>query len=231
MPEKTSFILHHDSLNVLDELSDEQAGQLFKAIKRLRIEGIMPDEFWLKIAIKPFANQFIRDGQKYEKMCDKNRENGSTGGRPKKNPVGLLETEKTQSVIPKPKKPDSDSDNDSESDNESDKERKNILFSKFWELYGKKIDRHKCQLKWDKLEYSVCEKIIQAVPVYVAQTPDEKFRKNPLTFLNGQTWEDFQPPPPKPITLNPKHYWSDQDYVKALKQHGHDIPEHLRQYA
>jgi len=29
---KKSFILHHDTLNVLDELTDEQAGKLFKAI-------------------------------------------------------------------------------------------------------------------------------------------------------------------------------------------------------
>ena len=30
---RKSFILHKDSLDVLDDLSDEQAGQLFKAIK------------------------------------------------------------------------------------------------------------------------------------------------------------------------------------------------------
>ena len=31
--QRKSFIVHHDSLNVLDDLSNEQAGLLFKAIK------------------------------------------------------------------------------------------------------------------------------------------------------------------------------------------------------
>jgi len=32
MKESKSFILHKDSLDILNELTDEQAGQLFKAI-------------------------------------------------------------------------------------------------------------------------------------------------------------------------------------------------------
>jgi hypothetical protein len=32
--------------------------------------------------------------------------------------------------------------------------------------------------------------IIKAVPKYVKDTPDIKYRKNPLTWLNGRYWED-----------------------------------------
>jgi len=32
--------------------------------------------------------------------------------------------------------------------------------------------------------------IIDAVPTYVRETPDPKFRKNPLTWLNGEYWKD-----------------------------------------
>jgi hypothetical protein len=48
-----------------------------------------------------------RDCIKYEERAERARENGAKGGRPNKNQVGKKETQKTQSVISKPKKPDS----------------------------------------------------------------------------------------------------------------------------
>lgn len=108
---KKSFILHIDTLSVLDEMSDEQAGVLFKAIKDYQ-NGLIPElDFGLRMAFIPFENQFKRDAESYNKVCLRNKENGSKGGRPKKP----IETQKTQVVISKPKK--ADSDNDSDSDN------------------------------------------------------------------------------------------------------------------
>src|ERR1035437_8530033 len=72
---KKSFMLFIDSLSILDELSDEQAGRLFKAIKDYQ-NGIEPDlDFSLKMAFHQFKNQFIRDDEKYESICKKNQEN------------------------------------------------------------------------------------------------------------------------------------------------------------
>ena len=42
MSGRKSFIIHKDSLSVLDDLTDEQAGKLFKAIKAYQ-EGEMLD--------------------------------------------------------------------------------------------------------------------------------------------------------------------------------------------
>lgn len=107
---KKSFILHIDTLSVLDEMSDEQAGVLFKAIKNYQ-NGIIPElDFGLRMAFIPFENQFKRDAESYDKVCLKNKKNGSKGGRPKKPTI----TQETQVVISKPKKADSDSDNDSD---------------------------------------------------------------------------------------------------------------------
>ena len=113
---KTSFILHHDSLSVLDELTDEQAGILFKAIKDYQLGKDPQLDFGMRMALLPFINQFIRDGIKYDNNCEKNRINGKKGGRPKKQ-TKANESEKTQVVYKKPKK--GDSDNDSVSDSES----------------------------------------------------------------------------------------------------------------
>jgi len=111
---KESFILHLDSLSVLDELTNEQAGILFKALRDYN-EGKEPElDFSMKMAFLPFKNQFVRDLKNYEKVIERNKLNGSKGGRPKKP----KETQKTQVVFEKPKKADSDS--DSVSDNVND---------------------------------------------------------------------------------------------------------------
>jgi len=119
---KKSFVLHHDSLNVLSKLTDEQAGQLFKAIANFNLGIDMPElDFALEMAFLPFENQFKRDAEKYNSIVDRNRKNGSKGGRPKnnpKNPVGYLETQQNPT---EPKKADSDSDSDSDNVKESEK--------------------------------------------------------------------------------------------------------------
>jgi hypothetical protein len=117
---KKSFIIHRDSLSVLAKLTNEEKGLLFQAIADYN-DGIEPklDRF-MEIVFEPFRNQFIRDNDGYANRCERNANNGKRGGRPPKP----TETEKTQSVILKPKKADSDSDSDSKNDNESDSDRK-----------------------------------------------------------------------------------------------------------
>jgi len=117
---KNSFLLYKDSLAVLDVLTDEQAGKLFKMIKSYQ-EGneIDPDPL-MAIAFAPFKNYFKRDAESYESQCVQNAENGSKGGRPKKaNETEVIpnKPKKPNRLLEKRKKPDSDSDSDSDSDN------------------------------------------------------------------------------------------------------------------
>jgi hypothetical protein len=123
---KKSFLIYVDSLDILDELTPSQIANLFLAIKaHHKGEGFELDAI-TRVALKPFLIQWERDLERYEETCNRNKANGLKGGRPlknPKNPVGYLETEKTQVVISKPKKADSDSDSDSE--RESDIKKKN----------------------------------------------------------------------------------------------------------
>lgn len=124
---KTGFILHLDSLLVLDELSNEQAGILFKAIRDYNA-GTEPElDFAMRMAFIPFKNQFERDNKNYNKVVERNRNNGAKGGRPKKP----KETEETQSVLKQPKKADN------KNDNKNDKE---ILLDS-WIEYRKQIKK------------------------------------------------------------------------------------------
>lgn len=105
---KKSFKLFIDSLDVLDELTDEQAGQLFKAIRQYEIDKTETLNGLMKAIFTPFKNNSDRAKDAYGAVCEANKANGLKGGRPKseKNRMGFLETEQ------KPKNPDKDKDKD-----------------------------------------------------------------------------------------------------------------------
>lgn len=65
-----------------------------------------------------------------------------------------------------------------------------LPFSKFWDLYDKKVCRPKCERKWELLPVKDKEAIMLYIPKYIKAQPDKKFRKNPETFLNNRSWED-----------------------------------------
>jgi len=134
-----SFIIHIDSLEILESLNNEQAGKLFKAIKKYQEDQtIIEEDQLIKIALIPFVSQFKRDKEKYDNICKRNRENGKNGGRPKtqENPVGYLETQEN----PKNLKNKSSNKSKSKSDSNSDSNNKLIVqnenhFDEFWEYY------------------------------------------------------------------------------------------------
>lgn len=66
----------------------------------------------------------------------------------------------------------------------------NEMFVTWWELYDKMVGRKDCEKKWQKLTIKEKEACIAAAPAYVASTPDKRFRKNPLSYLNQKAWND-----------------------------------------
>lgn len=66
----------------------------------------------------------------------------------------------------------------------------NIVFEVFWDLYAKKEDRVKCEVKWKQLTDAEREECIKKIPDYVRATPDKQYRKNPATYLNNKSWEN-----------------------------------------
>ena len=70
----------------------------------------------------------------------------------------------------------------------------NIPFEDWWTIYGKKVDRKKCERKWNKLSNKTRLAIMEHTPKYVRATPETEYRKNPYTYLNSETWNDEQLP-------------------------------------
>mgnify|MGYP003657082031 CR=1 FL=1 len=116
---RKSFIIHHDSLNVLDDLTDEQAGVLFKAIKDYQLDNDVEVDMLTKIALSPFINQFKRDDSKYENLCEKNRLIAETRYNTKST-TGTSGRKKAPKTPEPTKSTDNDSDSDSKSDNDND---------------------------------------------------------------------------------------------------------------
>ena len=80
-----------------------------------------------------------------------------------------------------------------EEEEEEEEEYKSDEFEIFWNAYGKKVDRVKCEKAWKKLKKQEIEKILETVNRYVGANPDIQYRKNPLTYLNGKCFNDELP--------------------------------------
>ena len=124
---KDSFVLHNSFYTPIKSLSIEEKGQLLDAIFQYHISGEsleLPPV--CKMAFDFMKGQFDRDTAKYEAACERNRMNGSKGGRPpkQKETGGLLKKpNKPNGYLenpPKPKKPDNDNEYDNEYDNGND---------------------------------------------------------------------------------------------------------------
>ena len=67
---------------------------------------------------------------------------------------------------------------------------KEVLFEKFWNIYDKKTSRQKVEAKFLRCSIGEINKIMETLHYYIKFTPDVKFRKDPITYLNQRTWED-----------------------------------------
>jgi len=78
-----------------------------------------------------------------------------------------------------------------EQEEEQEKEKHSCLtFDAFWNLYDKKVGKEKSAKLYGKTTESDRQKMIEFIPKYKAYQPNERYRKNPETFLFNKTWND-----------------------------------------
>ena len=81
MENKTSFVLYVDSVHVVNKLSDEISGKLFKLILAyVNDENPVVDDPLLEIAFEPIKQQLKRDLKKWNSIREKRSEAGKKGG-------------------------------------------------------------------------------------------------------------------------------------------------------
>ena len=95
MEKKKSFLIYLDYEKHFELLTDEQLGQLIRALIEYEKTKKIPQlDGMSKMAFSFIKTQLDRDRALYEEKCKKNRENGTQGGRPRKNQTVFLETER-----------------------------------------------------------------------------------------------------------------------------------------
>lgn len=141
------------------------------------------------------CDRVMRNIEKREDIISKRKAAGSKGGVA--NAKQLLSKAKAKSSKGKERK------GKESKIKENNKENK---FSLFWQAYGKPVDRKKCLEKFALLQDDEIDKALLHVPNYVLSTAEVQYRKNPLTYINGQCWND------EVKTEVPKKDFSDPKY-------------------
>ena len=106
---KEYFRAYTGYLEQLEPYSDAEVGRIYRACLRYSMDGTLPEFTGNERFLWASLRQDIdRDKEAYEEYCERQRANGSKGGRPKKptgfsenpeNPLVFPETQKTQGLL------------------------------------------------------------------------------------------------------------------------------------
>lgn len=200
-----SFILHKDSLSVLNKLTDEQAGKLFKSIFIYQTENILPNDDFISIIFEPFFNQFKRDADNYKKTCEARKIAGSKGGKQK-----VANANKSKQKVANLADSDSKNKNKSESKNEIILTENNIykeLVDGLLFVLETKLQRKLSRKNWE----DEIRKLIE-IDLSVRQNSIDDVKKAIQTIADNYG-KDYFPVIQSAKTLREK-FTKIEDYVK-----------------
>ena len=122
---KKSALIYVEWISIFEKLSDEEAGKLIKHFFRyVNDENPEAPDRLTELLFEPIKQQLKRDLKKYEAICERNRGNGSKGGRPKSEPIPNNPSEPS-GFFTNPNNPD-EPDKDKDKEEDKDKEKKKI---------------------------------------------------------------------------------------------------------
>ena len=201
-----SIILYLDSAEAIEYLTNEQTGILFKAVFRYARTGqkLESSDTALTALFTIMCAQIDRDHKKYEERCERNVTNA------KKRYEKQHQEEQPPAIAcdrmpphPNACHNDNNSDNDNEHDNKMDTDDDNAdapiisdgcvtdySFETVWSMYGKPVGNVEVLKEtWDSMSAKNKDNILAYIPLYVASTPEVRYRKNFENFLSERYWE------------------------------------------
>jgi hypothetical protein len=193
---KKSFLLHIDSLDILDDLTNGQAGVLFKAIKAYQHGEDFPLDSVVKIAFSPFKNQFFRDDEKYVKTCERRAIAGSKGGKQKVANASKCKQE-LANVADNKNKNKNKTNNKSDNYNKDNTSFINDGFDHWWSNYKKKADKKKALQKFKLITRGFTDDRFTEFVNMITKDCKKRFVNTekeyvplPTTYLTGERWND-----------------------------------------
>jgi len=111
---KKKIVVYADWIETFEALEDDEAGRLAKHLFRYVNDMNPTSDKLTEIAFTPIKQTLKRDLKKYLDACERNSQNGSKGGRPKKTENNPTKANGLNKNPTKAKKADSDSDSDSD---------------------------------------------------------------------------------------------------------------------
>ena len=118
MSDKKSFVMYESWGAAIEKMSNEQAGELIKAIYAYQKDpDAVPQDPALAFVFELIKQQLDADSQRYKEACAARSEAGKKGGRPKvnasdKKQMVSEESKKSKCFSEKAKKADNEYDND-----------------------------------------------------------------------------------------------------------------------
>lgn len=116
------FAAYHSYLKSIEPLNDAERGRLFTACLQYSMTGIEPELHGNERFIFPtIQSQIDRDREKYDRKCEKNRENGTRGGQ-----ANAAERKQTEANAPQTPPKEKEKEKEKEKTKEKAKEKENV---------------------------------------------------------------------------------------------------------
>jgi hypothetical protein len=203
-----TILLFTDQRAAIDYLSDDDAGQLFKAIYAYADEGNMPNFNGPMMSLfTVIRTQIDRSREAYKAKCEKNSANAkkrfanhsvstnASSGNPSQANVSERMPSHTKASLPNPNQnpiPNPGIDDGADTHIINDEEvakNEEYSFDNIWDLYDKHVGNvESLRTTWATLSANEKRKIIDYVTIYVRVRPDRKYRKNFENFLACRTF-------------------------------------------
>jgi len=177
-----------DFEEVIEPLSDEERGRLFLAMLRYAKDGTVPSFDGNERFVWATARQGI---DREEEFCRQKRENGSHGGRPRKNQEEPKETKENQEKPSESKKTYKDNDNDNDKDKDKDKESKRHKYGEY-----KNVLLSDEELEKLKAEFPDYLQRIERLSEYIAKT-GKSYKSHLATIRSWARSEKKEPEKPQ----------------------------------
>ena len=214
----SSIILHLDNRFAINCLSDEKAGQLFKAILQYGYDGSLPNfpEDTMQGLFAMYQVQIDRNKENYAETCERNKRNAES--RYKKNSTKNSDDKENQVAATSLSRIHSDATayngiqtnappclyNNNSKDNNNNDDSKDIIinevqstivrneskytFDKIWAMYGKPIGNAEILRGMWNKLPETDKEAIFAYVPQYIQSREARFRKNFMNFLIQKTW-------------------------------------------